>query len=325
MAGLVLVGCGSSSDFDQISGQQQSGDTPVNGQLTGVWGAYFPDRQVDQDQGVEIQFGRREREGFIVRDDGVAPQNMEFSRSGDSLRIVLTDRHNFNDQSLISGTLVDPTTMRGRFVNQSRGEDHPIELKRHPDSDQFLIGVDPLVTAQDVGTTEPIEILQITATGENGRAYRFDVWPGYPGYFRMRSPTLSKGYCYIQPLYWFASFSNFELTEYDDPDIPTFYLGSLYLKIDDWAKVGYAPLTLVDSGDGSYIEESNRFGANFPPTAVDIKDFTIQVLPSTETDFGSDYNLYKERYDPSSVFLYYSDRFPSVTRLVGYYLNQYRY
>jgi hypothetical protein len=324
LAALLLAGCGDSDA--QFSGQPVPSPTQVNAQLTGVWGAYFPGHQAaTNDRGVEIQLGRQDRKGFLLRGNGPVPQQVEVTRDGESFRVVLTDTHNATDQSVITGTLLDATTLRGNFVNASRGESFAVDLKRHPDSDKFRIPALPAggpgkSSAQDVGvTSKPVEVLRITANGDDSQAYSIDVWPGYPGYFQMTAPNRRAGSCYIQPLYWFASYSDFELRE---PGlIVDLYVGSLYVKIDDWTKVGYSPLPLPGSGDGSYID-SYPNGVHSGPLATHLKDFTFQVVSGPYVD---GYNIYGDLYDPHNVFLYYSDRFPVVTRGVADYLDDYGY
>lgn len=326
---LLFAGCG------DLESQFSSQSVPVTGQvntkLIGVWGAYFSGHQAgSNDRGVEIQFDRLQPEGYLLRGQGPHPQKVELTRDGDSLRIVLTDTRDSNDQSVIRGTLVDGTTLRGSFENASRGESFPLDLKRHPDSDKFrrpaLLTQSPVkqgpdrVSAQAPGASGiPVEVLRITASGDDSQNYSLDVWPGYPGHFQMTAPFRNQGYCYIQPLYWFGSYSDFELSI--PGQIADLRVGDLYLKVDDWTKVGYGPLPLPGSGDRSYIN-SYPNGIHFDPVTANLKDFTFQVVSGP---YVEGYNLYAQLYDAANVFLYYSDRFPAVTRGVAAYLGDYDY
>jgi hypothetical protein len=314
LAALLWAGCGGSED--QFFGQPVPASVQVNARLTGVWGAYFPGHQTgSNDRGVEIQLDRQDPKGFILRGNGPAPQAVEVTRDGETVRIVLTDRHDSTDQSVITGTLLDATTLRGHFVNASRGEAFSVDLKRHPDSDRFPSP--DLLTQSPVKAPGSVEVLTITATGEDSQLYLIQVWPGNPGYYHMSAPFRSVGYCTIQPLNWFASYSNFELTE------PHLKLnrGSLFVKLDDWSKVGYDPLPLAGSGDGSYID-SYPNGDNSAPTATHLTNFTFQVTPGPA---ATQYKTYGEPYDPANVFRFYNARFPAVTRSVADYLKDYGY
>lgn len=329
LAALLFAGCGDSES--QFSGQSVPTTAQVNARLTGVWGAYFTGHQAgSDDRGVEIQFDRKDPKGYLLRGKGPHPQKVEVTGDGASLRIVLTDTRDPNDRSVISGTLLDATTLRGSFENASRGESFPVDLKRHSDSDKFrrpALGTQSPgkqrpagVSAQDPGASgKPVEVLKITASGDNSQSFSLEVWPGYPGYFQMTAPSTLKGYCYIQPLYWFGSYSDFELSI--PGQIADLQVGDLYLRVDDWTKVGYSPLSLPGSGDRSYIN-SYPNGTHFDPVTTNLKDFTFQVVSGPYVD---GYNLYVQLYDAANVFLYYSDRFPAVTRGVAYYLAEYDY
>lgn len=318
LVALLFAGCGDSDA--PFSSQSVPATSPVSGRFTGVWGGYFPGHQAGtNDRGVEIQLDRQDPKGFLLRGNGPIPQAVEVAYDGDSLRIVLTDRHDSSDRSVISGTLIDATTLRGNFVNASRGEAFAVELRRHPDSDQFRRPDPPAESPAKVPDQAgaSVEVLTITASGDDSQLYLIQVWPGTPGYYHMSAPFRSLGYCYIQPLTWFGSYSNFELTE---PHLKP-SRGSLFVKLDDWTRVGYSPLPLAGSGDGSYID-SYPNGDTSAPTATHLTNFTFQVTPGPAV---TQYKTYGEPYDPANVFRFYSDRFPAVTRGVADYLKDYQY
>ena len=308
---LLLAGCGDSADLAQVSGQPVS---PNGGgprfRLDGVWGGFFPDHQPGQGRGVEIHFPRTEREAAVLREGGPQRYEMDLTQTGNDVKIVLSSSFDPQDRSVLTGTFSDATTIKGRFVNESRGENFPIELKRHPDSDQFLNPVAPAL-AQQSGNV--YEALSFSALASDNTLYEWTLHPGYPGGFEAKLPSGAtvSGKLYMTPMNWFGEWTEFEL--YGDSN----YQGTFWLYSDTWRSIDYTLRVVPDSGNGSfwYTDYANN-------KYVFLNDFEMQIVPSTKFDVS----YYSAPYSPASPFVPYIDKYEktlSVTRVVAEYLAAY--
>jgi hypothetical protein len=323
--------------------------------LDGVWGGFFPDHRPGEDRGVEIQFERADREAFVLREDGPENHETEMVTEGGSVRIHMTNVLVPDDQSVITGTLLDPATFQGRFVNESRHEDFAITLKRHPDSDEFrapgpgrpggMLG-GPSGPTDDHRFPNGIAALRVTGVGTVRETERnmtgwtagaripleWNLVVGYPGYFDgpqvKQWGTKYGGDFWITPLYWFGtSYSIFEFYDYQS-SVEVAHYGKLYLDLDEWSRVGYEPMRLkgVDGASYYFFYYVCGRGCLGGERYFYVSDVTIQVVrQDPNLFFTTGREDYIAAWDPDAGKVRYSDRFPSVTELVAKYLANYGY
>jgi hypothetical protein len=297
---LLLAGCGDSTDFQQVSGQQQPVSEGSRPELQGFWGGFFP--QSNDMEGIELHF-HRDR-GFIVR-DGERPlrQDMVTQRDANTVSVTLTSVNNPQDQSRFTGSFVNDTTISGTFANEFRGDSFPMTLTRHPKSDSLSLpqgGVaGQAVRSQGSGA----QTLQITITDTNdkvysmyfGLAYEYDesaaAGANVPGFEPLG--TLGQEFaCDVSYLAFYPQWSVFETLVSVGPSRG--YLTSLEVLETEWAATGYQISGPLGEGGNSTVTD----GAGNVQT---VKSFTMQIV-STDTE----YNLpdYQQPYEPGNTLSY---------------------
>lgn len=243
--------------------------TPVTEQqefrLEGIWGGYFPGSSAQNPSaGLELNFERRSRGGFVLRGDrDLTASNIQLVREGNKVTVTLDAGD--PDISVFTGSFVDADTLQGTFQNASRGEDLELTLKHSTAADLPDLRQDEIqAAAQTPYLTTRFDVIA------NGITYSFyyglgnNSTPGLWGTVEGSPPMggLNAGSTEVAQLIFFPKTLVFDLL----PEVSLSFPAYIEFQVEDFAQVNTDAAVSSPQGKGSYVLDSS--GLEQPVTSA---------------------------------------------------------